>query len=273
MPAIKITPKTVKLLAEHAQAIRRLGKRVIGEVIEIGRLLIDAKELAGRGNWSSWLKREFGWSQDTAERFMSLHRLQGKIPQIAESDIPVSGLYLLAAKNTPEKVVEAVLERAEKGERFTTSSVKKIVDDAKPAPLNYNVVYEKREPQILNLEVHTAPPQKQLTAADSHDSALINHGPQFVRDDVLHYFLRRCCPASLSREEALVSIAGAVNAAQFDSDLQDLIAFLGDLAAARSQAKKARHDAEIDAETKAKRRGLKVVTSQSSPEEPTATKH
>jgi hypothetical protein len=38
-------------LAEHADAIRALGKRVVHDVIEIGRRLTDCKKLCGHGNW------------------------------------------------------------------------------------------------------------------------------------------------------------------------------------------------------------------------------
>src|SRR5262249_51951563 len=55
------------ILIEHADAIRQLGKRVVSDVVEIGRRLTEAKEIAGHGNWLSWLEREFGWSPSTAE--------------------------------------------------------------------------------------------------------------------------------------------------------------------------------------------------------------
>src|SRR5262245_20099663 len=92
-----------QFLADTANAIRALGRNVIRDIVEIGRLLVEAKERAGHGNWRAWLDQEFGWSQDTAERFMSLHRLRGQIPQIADYDVPVSGLYLLARQSTPER--------------------------------------------------------------------------------------------------------------------------------------------------------------------------
>jgi hypothetical protein len=38
-------------LAEHAAVIRALGKRVIGDVIEMGRRLSDAKKIACHGGW------------------------------------------------------------------------------------------------------------------------------------------------------------------------------------------------------------------------------
>jgi hypothetical protein len=83
------------------------------------------KKIAGHGNWLPWLEREFGWSEDTANRFMSLNRLQGDIPQIAEYDLPVSGLYLLAAPSTPDEARAEVIERAEQGEALSVADVQK----------------------------------------------------------------------------------------------------------------------------------------------------
>jgi hypothetical protein len=39
------------VLAQHAEVIRALGKRVVHDVIEIGRRLTDAKARCGHGNW------------------------------------------------------------------------------------------------------------------------------------------------------------------------------------------------------------------------------
>jgi hypothetical protein len=124
-------PDAAPALAEHAAAIRALGKSVIGDVIEIGRWLTDAKVIAGHGRWLPWLEREFGWSEDTAERFMSLHRLQGQIPQVAEYDLPVSGLYLLAAPSTPPEARTEVIKRAADGEKVTVRDIKTKIAEAK----------------------------------------------------------------------------------------------------------------------------------------------
>src|SRR5262245_35174593 len=48
-------------LAEHAAEIRRLYKRGVGDVTEIGRRLSECKKLVGHGNWLTFLEREFGW--------------------------------------------------------------------------------------------------------------------------------------------------------------------------------------------------------------------
>ena len=49
-------------LAEHAAEICRLGKRVVADIIEIGRRLTKCKRICGHGNFLPWLDREFGWS-------------------------------------------------------------------------------------------------------------------------------------------------------------------------------------------------------------------
>jgi Protein of unknown function (DUF3102) len=121
---------TISALNEHATAIRQLGKRVVADVIEIGRRLTDAKHICGRGNWLPWLKNEFGWSVDTAERFIQLYALSSQIPQIAEFNLPLSGLYLLAAPSTPEKVRTEVIERAKAGEMIKFAEVKETIDTA-----------------------------------------------------------------------------------------------------------------------------------------------
>ena len=63
------------LLAENAAEIRNLGKRVIADVIEIGRRLKDAKAQIAHGEWSLWLRKEFGWTDNTALNFMRCHEL------------------------------------------------------------------------------------------------------------------------------------------------------------------------------------------------------
>jgi hypothetical protein len=115
------------ILVEHADAIRTLGKQTIANIIEIGRHLTEAKKIAGHGNWLPWLEREFGWSDDTAERFIRLAALAHQIPQVAEYDIPISGLYLLAKPSTPEEARGEIMELAKSGEPVSTSTIKETI--------------------------------------------------------------------------------------------------------------------------------------------------
>jgi Protein of unknown function (DUF3102)/ParB-like nuclease domain len=118
------------ILAQNAEVIRALGKRVVGDIIEIGRRLSECKELCGHGNWLPWLKREFGWGDDTALNYMRCADLAIS-RNFRDLSIPVSGLYLLAAPSTPEEARQEVIERVENGERLSVKDVKELIDEAR----------------------------------------------------------------------------------------------------------------------------------------------
>lgn len=117
-------------LAEHAAVIRALGKRVVGDIIEIGRRLSDAKRRVGHGGWLPWLEREFGWVEQTALNFMRCHDL-AKSKKFGDLNLPVSGLYLLAAPTTPDEARDSIIERARDGEALTHAQVKAMIDEAR----------------------------------------------------------------------------------------------------------------------------------------------
>ena len=106
--------------------IKALGKRVVADVIEIGARLSECKVLAGHGNWLPWLNREFGWSEDTAERYMRVSDLD-KFRTVRNLDLPIKSLYLLTAPSTPEIAREAVLDLAANGETLTYAQVKDMI--------------------------------------------------------------------------------------------------------------------------------------------------
>lgn len=127
---VRLVPETELILAEHAAVIRALGKRVVGDIIEIGRRLADAKDRCRHGGWLPWLDREFGWKETTALRFMRCHDFakSGKLKDLA---LPVSGLYLLAAPSTPDEAREAVIDRAKNGEHLSLKEVRAMIDEAR----------------------------------------------------------------------------------------------------------------------------------------------
>ena len=63
---------TMTKLMELADKIRALSKQTRESVILIGNHLIEAKEILGHGNFLPWIKEEFGWSDKSAQRFMTL---------------------------------------------------------------------------------------------------------------------------------------------------------------------------------------------------------
>jgi Protein of unknown function (DUF3102) len=118
-------------LAKHAAVIRELSKRVMKDIIEIGRRLTEAKELVGHGNWAGWLKTEFDWSAGTALNFMHVFTFAEDYKSkkftdlnIADLNIAPSAMYALARPSMPDEVRDDMMERAGAGEAITNTKVK-----------------------------------------------------------------------------------------------------------------------------------------------------
>jgi hypothetical protein len=131
--AIAVSRRTMRILRAHARHIQRLGRRAIGDVVEIGRRLTDAKRRLGHGRFLVWLATEFGWSERTAEHFMRVYDLHGKFANFADLDVPLSALYLLAALSTPDKALFAIAERAGTGAGLSLVEVREIIANSRRA--------------------------------------------------------------------------------------------------------------------------------------------
>jgi len=130
-PAPEQSPRA-EVLAKNAASIRQLGRRVIGDVIEIGRLLSECKALLGHGNWLPWLSDEFSWSERTARNFIQAYEFAlSTSANVADLKLEVSSLYLLAAKTTPQEVRVEVLRRAGAGEDLPHAEIKSMVCEAR----------------------------------------------------------------------------------------------------------------------------------------------
>jgi Protein of unknown function (DUF3102) len=144
---------TNPILTEHATEIRRLGKRVVGDVIEIGRRLVECRDNhLKHGEWLSWLEKEFGWTDQTARNFINVYE-QSKSKNFLNLDLPVSSLYLLSAPSTPEAVREEVTERVKSGEVVNLATVKATI--AKQKALKKAV--ERRERRAEIDQIHAGP--------------------------------------------------------------------------------------------------------------------
>jgi hypothetical protein len=121
-----------RALAKHAELIRKLGWRVIADVIEVGRRLSECKQIVGHGSWLPWLKREFSWSERTARNFINVYEFaRSKSAKISDLAIDISSVYLLAAPSTPEDARDEVLSRLEAGEVLPLPDIQRIVSDAR----------------------------------------------------------------------------------------------------------------------------------------------
>ena len=128
------------LLAEHAVAIRDLGKRtrenIIENTIEIGRHLVEVRDDLGHGAWLAWVAAEFGWSDQTAYRFIHLYdlSLDPKFHTCVELDLPLRVLYLLAAPKA-EEAREKITAQIESGEPVTKETVIAAVTGRRKLPV------------------------------------------------------------------------------------------------------------------------------------------
>jgi len=104
------------------EVIRALGKRMCGDIIEIGTRLIAVKNRVGHGNWLGWLDREFGWHENTARNFIRAAEKFSVLKSTTDVDLQIdaSALYLLSREQVPQEVRAEAIERAEAGERPTS---------------------------------------------------------------------------------------------------------------------------------------------------------
>src|SRR5262249_26841287 len=95
-------------------------------------LLQAVKEALPHGQFTPWLKAEFGWSERSAQNFMSVAEWFGpKTEIIADLTIQPTAAYLLAAPSVPDEAREKAVERAEAGEQITTAVAKEILAEAR----------------------------------------------------------------------------------------------------------------------------------------------
>jgi hypothetical protein len=165
---VAVAAKKQEVLAENADAIRKLRKRAIGDVIEIGRRLTEMKEICGHGNWLPWLQREFGWTNRDALNCMRVYELSLKFENFSDLRIPVSGLYLLAAPSTPPQIVDQMIARAKTGERLAHAEIKGKIDNIKREKATAAGIKPQRgsSTKSTNAEGRTAPDQETLIAEE-----------------------------------------------------------------------------------------------------------
>jgi Protein of unknown function (DUF3102) len=112
--------------AEHAEAIRVLGQRIVGDIIEIGQRLIAVRETCEHGEWLSWLDQEFRWSDRTARRFIDVVEAFGsKLDTVSDLPINAGALYFLAGPTVPPAARGS--GRARRGERITKDAADKLI--------------------------------------------------------------------------------------------------------------------------------------------------
>jgi hypothetical protein len=113
-----------------ADRIPERVKNTVEDIIEVGNDLLDVKEALPHGQFLPWLKAGFGWSERSAQNFMSVAE-KFKSAKIADLPIQPSAAYFLAAPSVPDEARQVAVEKAEAGEEITFAAAREIVAEAR----------------------------------------------------------------------------------------------------------------------------------------------
>ena len=114
-----------------------LDKRGTTDALEIGALLIEAKERLAAENgesFTSWLHSEFAWSHRTADRFMRARKwYEEQKPgtrHCVESGLTVTALYVISAEGVSAAAQGQILKLA-KEQRVGGTRAREIVEEVR----------------------------------------------------------------------------------------------------------------------------------------------
>lgn len=99
--------------------------------VEAGKMLMQAKNLLGHGNFLGWLAEHFHLSAKSANRLMSVAQLFQQLNADADTEqlllqLDNSALYELAAKSTPNDIQHYVLSLLRAGELVSYSDIRQL---------------------------------------------------------------------------------------------------------------------------------------------------
>ena len=127
-----LPPEIAAKLKETALKVRN---RSVQNAIEIGRELLAVKSLLKHGHFLKYfrvfLKAELGMSLHSAQNQMGVAQLLSDPKNAKFENIPVSGLYILASRSTPESARQIVHDLLAAGRTLMVAELRKIVSEEK----------------------------------------------------------------------------------------------------------------------------------------------
>jgi hypothetical protein len=80
--------------------------------------------------WLPWLDRKFKWTEMTATRFINVYEMS-KSNNLLDLELPISGLYLLAAPSTSKEARDEIIDRAQAGETIPVAEIKQTIEHSR----------------------------------------------------------------------------------------------------------------------------------------------
>jgi hypothetical protein len=101
---------------KNVQSLDTIAEKIHGleraNIIDIGDLLLEAKAQIDHGDWLDWLRSEFEWSVNTAERYMKAAELRSKFSNLGNLRLAKGTLYRLADHDNDEELPTIIAELA-----------------------------------------------------------------------------------------------------------------------------------------------------------------
>jgi hypothetical protein len=110
--------QTVRPLDDIADEISKLE---CSNIFDIGRLLNEANEQCGHGEWTSWLTNNIGLSWSTAYNYMNAADLVDRFPTVGKLKLCARTIYALA--EVSEEHLPGIIEELAKHATKTRLSV------------------------------------------------------------------------------------------------------------------------------------------------------
>ena len=181
------------IIQQRTGEIRERLRRSAQDVWEIGQKLSDVRSRLKYGQFLTWIKAEFGWSQRTAYNFINVYETFGdRFANLAKVNIATSLLYQLASPSVPEELRGQILRAAEQGETLTAKELKATI--------------QKRR-QLKSAAVHAENKQskaqsKTPSQASKNNSAKPSMGPTVNGSEIITVIARAADDPPSKRSEA-----------------------------------------------------------------------
>ncbi|NCC85359.1 MAG: DUF3102 domain-containing protein, partial [Clostridia bacterium] len=195
----------VRTIDDITQEIRELQDQtrrlVLGYAIEVGRRLVEAKDMLSHGEWGDWLRDKVSFSQRTAERCMTLYDAYGaeqigifgaEIKSTALTNLSFTNALLLVA--VPEEEREEFAAEVD-AEHISSRELEQAIRERDEARKSLEDAYEERNAA----EEEAATARKELDEAEKQGIKLAKE-LQELKNRPIEYAVQEPDPEAVKAE-------------------------------------------------------------------------
>lgn len=255
-----IVKRDIDTVTAEIQALCGIGQRVALQLaIEIGRRLVEAKELLTHGEWGPWLKERVSFSQVTAGRYMRLFEEYGAAQgSLFGAETNCSALNNLSVSNAlrllavPEEEREAFAE-AHDVEHLSSREMDRLMEELKAERDELLEQAEKDAEAVLKAEDAVREAEARAEDAEEKVSDLEDRLRE-LEERPMEVAVEKPDPAEVQKQvDAAVKEAEKTHKAK-QKELQDALT--------EAQKKQKELQAEVDAQKKAATEAEKKLVEQ-----------